>query len=82
MIRLWNYNKSRIHSYRGARLVTCELDGKMIFRGEIQKAPGNLNDPVNCCEIILFTDSDDIMSLIDDNDWLNEKFIYNSFENT
>ena len=35
MIRIWNYNKSRIHSYRGARLVTCELDGKTIFRGEI-----------------------------------------------
>jgi protein JBTS26 len=35
MIRVWNYNKSRIHSYRGARLVTCELDGETIFRGEI-----------------------------------------------
>ena len=23
MIRLWNYNKSRIHSFRGARLITC-----------------------------------------------------------
>jgi len=35
MIRIWNYNKSRIHSYRGARLINCELDGKAIFRGEI-----------------------------------------------
>lgn len=35
MIRIWNYNKSRIHAYRGARLIMCELDGKSIFRGEI-----------------------------------------------
>ena len=35
MIRIWNYNKSRIHSYRGARLITCELDGRTIFKGEI-----------------------------------------------
>jgi hypothetical protein len=41
MIRIWNYNKSRIHSYRGARLVTCTLDNKIIFKGEISKAPGN-----------------------------------------
>jgi hypothetical protein len=35
MIRIWNYNKSRIHSYRGARLLTCSLDKKVIFKGEI-----------------------------------------------
>lgn len=35
MIRIWNYNKSRIHSYRGARLITCNLDDRLIFRGEI-----------------------------------------------
>ena len=31
MIRIWNYNKSRIHAYRGARLLTAELDGVNIF---------------------------------------------------
>ncbi len=40
MIRLWNYNKSRIHSYRGARLVSIELDGQRVFEGEIRKAIG------------------------------------------
>jgi len=45
MIRIWNYNKSRIHSFRGARLLTCTLDNKLIFRGEISKAPGNTKDP-------------------------------------
>ena len=35
MIRIWNYNKSRIHSFRGARLITCKIDDKFIFKGEI-----------------------------------------------
>lgn len=78
MIRIWNYNKSRIHSYRGARLVAIELDGKKIFRGEIKKAPGNLNDPEQCCEILLFTDDEDIMKEIDLNDWVNEETVVES----
>ena len=72
MIRIWNYNKSRIHSFRGARLMTCELDGDMIFKGEISKAPGNTQDPEACCEIILFTEDESILFAIDSNDWLNE----------
>lgn len=72
MIRLWNYNKSRIHSYRGARLITISLDdSKVIFRGEIQKAPGTLSEPENCCEIIMFTDNEKVMERIDSNDWIN-----------
>jgi hypothetical protein len=39
----WNYNKSRIHSYRGARFVEVSLHDCFIFRGEIAKAPGILN---------------------------------------
>ena len=43
-IRIWNYNKSRIHSYRaGRRFVEVSLDDCFIFRGEIAKAPGILN---------------------------------------
>jgi hypothetical protein len=45
MIRIWNYNKSRIHSFRGAKDIECRLDDKLIFRGEIKKAPGNTKDP-------------------------------------
>ena len=78
MIRIWNYNKGRIHSYRGARLLTCELDSRLIFRGEIQKAPGNLNDPEACCEILLFTESEAVLELIDQNDWINEQFVQGS----
>jgi hypothetical protein len=72
MIRIWNYNKSRIHSFRGARLLTCKLDEKLIYRGEIAKAPGNTIDPSTCCEIILLTDNDSILNKIDSNDWLNK----------
>lgn len=32
MVRVWNYNESRIHSTRGARNVTLSLDGKVIFK--------------------------------------------------
>lgn len=43
MIRIWNYNKSRIHSFRGVREVEMLLDGRCIFREEIAKASGTLS---------------------------------------
>lgn len=42
MIRIWNYNKSRIHSFRGIKDVEISLNGKFIFKGEIAKASGTL----------------------------------------
>lgn len=42
MIRIWNYNKSRIYSLRGVKDVEMLLDGRKIFRGEIAKASGTL----------------------------------------
>lgn len=42
MIRIWNYNKSRIHSFRGVKDITLWLEGRCIFRGEIAKASGSL----------------------------------------
>lgn len=42
MIRVWNYNKSRIHSFRGVKDVSMLLDEQCIFRGEIAKASGTL----------------------------------------
>jgi hypothetical protein len=72
MIRFWNYNKSRIHSFRGAKLLTCHLDGSLIFQGEIARAPGDTKDPAQCCEMVLFTDNEAILTKIDQNDWLNE----------
>lgn len=37
-----NYNKSRIHSYRGVKDVVIFLDNKPIFKGEIAKACGGI----------------------------------------
>lgn len=43
MIRIWNYNKSRIHSFRGVKDIEMALDGQCIFKGEIAKASGTLS---------------------------------------
>lgn len=65
MIRVWNYNKSRIHSFRGVKEVEMLLDGRCIFRGEIAKAAGTLSggsqtdQPLNflcpCCVLLLIS---------------------------
>lgn len=66
MIRVWNYNTTRIHSYRGARYVEISLDGKPIFKGEIQRAPGSVVEDVDAChECILFTMNAQILDLIE-----------------
>jgi len=46
MIRIWNYNTTRIHSYRGARYVEISLDGRCIFKGEIKRALGAVDSVV------------------------------------
>ncbi|XP_016100971.1 uncharacterized protein KIAA0556 isoform X1 [Sinocyclocheilus grahami] len=62
MIRVWNYNKSRIHSFRGAREMEMILDGRCIFRGEIAKASGTLSGALDQFgDTILFTTDDDIL---------------------
>jgi protein JBTS26 len=70
MIRIWNYNKSRIHSLRGVRYVELNLDRQAIFQGEIRKAPGtlSLSEITSCSECILFTNSLDILALIEKHD--------------
>ncbi|CAJ1080820.1 protein KIAA0556 isoform X1 [Xyrichtys novacula] len=62
MIRVWNYNKSRIHSFRGVKEVEMVLDGRCIFRGEIAKASGTLTGGLDQFgDTILFTTDDDIL---------------------
>ncbi|XP_078414458.1 katanin-interacting protein isoform X1 [Cetorhinus maximus] len=62
MIRIWNYNKSRIHSFRGIKDVEILLNGKLIFRGEIAKASGTLNGALEQFgDTILFTTDDEIL---------------------
>ncbi|KAK2147660.1 hypothetical protein LSH36_543g06017 [Paralvinella palmiformis] len=50
--REMNYNKSRIHSYRGAKDIEITLDGQLIFKGET----------------ILFTTEEDILELVSQHD--------------
>jgi hypothetical protein len=68
MIRCWNFNKSRIHSYRGVRYVEIYFDKTMIFCGEIRRAPGELKGIDAAAEYILFTDSEAVLSAIEAND--------------
>uniref|UniRef100_U3B7Z3 Uncharacterized protein KIAA0556 n=1 Tax=Callithrix jacchus TaxID=9483 RepID=U3B7Z3_CALJA len=65
LIRIWNYNKSRIHSFRGVKDITMLLDGQCIFEGEIAKASGTLvGAPEHFGDTILFTTDDDILEAI------------------
>ncbi|XP_072568730.1 katanin-interacting protein isoform X3 [Paramormyrops kingsleyae] len=65
MIRIWNYNKSRIHSFRGVKEMEMLLDGKCIFRGEIAKGSGTLSGGVEQFgDTILFTTDDDILEAV------------------
>ncbi|NXA41573.1 K0556 protein, partial [Eudromia elegans] len=65
MIRIWNYNKSRIHSFRGVKDILIGLDKQCIFKGEIAKASGTLSGaPEHFGDTILFTTDDDILEAI------------------
>lgn len=65
MVRIWNYNKSRIHSHRGVRLVEMTLDGARVFCGEVRKAPGVLSEAVAAAECVLFDGSDAFLAAMD-----------------
>ncbi|GMF13536.1 unnamed protein product [Phytophthora lilii] len=78
MLRIWNYNTTRIHSYRGARYVEISLDGKFVFKGEIRRAPGSVIEDIDDCnECILFTMNQSILQLIEKYEKRNETQIDN-----
>ncbi|XP_035195851.1 protein KIAA0556 homolog isoform X4 [Oxyura jamaicensis] len=65
MIRIWNYNKSRIHSFRGVKDIVMVLNEQCIFKGEIAKASGTLSGaPEHFGDTILFTTDDDILEAV------------------
>ncbi|GMR53950.1 hypothetical protein PMAYCL1PPCAC_24145, partial [Pristionchus mayeri] len=66
MLRIWNYNESRVHATRGIRDVEIELDGSLIFRGVI--SPAFDGEEGDTGETILFTTSDSILESIGEND--------------
>ncbi|KAL6425657.1 hypothetical protein ACFW04_009638 [Cataglyphis niger] len=69
MIRIWNYNKSRIHSFRGARDIIIKLNDIIIFDGEIAKASGDdMGSLDSFGDTILFTTDENILELISKHD--------------
>ncbi|XP_041364093.1 katanin-interacting protein-like [Gigantopelta aegis] len=81
MIRFWNYNKSRIHSYRGAKDVVVTLDGKQIFKGEIARACGGIEGGTEAFgDTILFTMDENILELVSKNDEAFEGDLFSSEE--
>ncbi|KAJ8916124.1 hypothetical protein NQ315_004491 [Exocentrus adspersus] len=69
MLRIWNYNKSRIHSYRGVKDIVIFLDSKPIFKGEIAKACGGILGGIHHFgDTILFTTDENILESISKND--------------
>ena len=68
MIRVFNYNKSRLHAQRGVRFCRFLLSGKEIFRGELRMAEGLLTDPSQAAEVVLFTTDSRTLSKIAEHD--------------
>ncbi|KAI5698605.1 hypothetical protein M8J75_009222 [Diaphorina citri] len=69
LVRIWNYNKSRIHSYRGVKDIEITLDDVIIFKGEIARACGTLvGPPSSFGDTILFTTDEGILERIAEND--------------
>ncbi|XP_036144382.1 katanin-interacting protein isoform X2 [Monomorium pharaonis] len=69
MIRIWNYNKSRIHSFRGAKDIIIKLNDTIIFYGEIAKASGDdVGSLDSFGDTILFTTDENILELISKHD--------------
>ncbi|XP_059048687.1 katanin-interacting protein-like [Achroia grisella] len=69
LLRIWNYNKSRIYSTRGVRLVQIKLDDQVIFHGEIARSSGELKGPLpSFGDTILFTKDSHILESIMQND--------------
>ncbi|XP_063994745.1 katanin-interacting protein-like isoform X1 [Diachasmimorpha longicaudata] len=76
LIRIWNYNKSRIHSYQGAKDVVIKLDDVIIFSGEIARASGDVVGDINSFgDTILFTTDENILELISRNDQIFHEFM-------
>ncbi|CAL8100551.1 unnamed protein product [Calicophoron daubneyi] len=69
MMRIWNYNKSRVHTFRGVRELIIYLDDCLIFHGEIRRASGlESGEPEDFSETILFTTDDEILERVALND--------------
>ncbi|EGG22459.1 hypothetical protein DFA_04586 [Cavenderia fasciculata] len=68
LIRIWNYNKSRIYTYRGIKNIEIKLDNIIIFKGSIRKAQGTLHSCDECAEYLVFTNDETTLQSIEQND--------------
>ena len=82
MIRIWNYNKSRVHTNRGARYLEVKLDSRVIFKGELKKSQGIMSilEFDKCCEVILFTTDRKVLAAIESNDRIAQAYILAQLE--
>ncbi|KAH7714252.1 Protein K04F10.2 [Aphelenchoides avenae] len=67
MIRIWNYNESRVYALRGVRRLHIQLDGAFIFKGEISCAFSSETDGIES-DTILFTTNECILNEIAEHD--------------
>jgi hypothetical protein len=87
MVRIWNYNKSRIHATRGIRHISMKFDEEnLIFFGEVKKASAaDMTDLDRLSDYILFAEHAFILDEIEKNDWIadsnstNQNFFVNNF---
>lgn len=70
LIRVWNYNRNRVHANRGVRNLNIRLDNKLIFCGEITCASGTVDSALPWGDNILFTTDEQILEKIAENDLL------------
>ncbi|CAJ0920581.1 unnamed protein product, partial [Mesorhabditis belari] len=68
MIRIWNYNESRVHAQRGVRRLKIFLDQALIFKGEIKCAYESEEEVEGMGDTVLFTTDESILEAIAHND--------------
>lgn len=81
LVRIWNYNKSRTHCYRGAKRIRLKMDEVIVFEGDIKISPGLLNSVEECSELILFSTDKIILEAISSYD-SNRGYQNNADEST
>jgi len=68
MIRIWNFNRNRVHANRGVRNIVLEFDSRACFSGEIAMASGVNGSEFSWGDNILFTKDENILDNIAKND--------------
>lgn len=72
LIRIWNYNRDRVHSARGVREFAIRIDGVMMFFGELRRASGHPKRIQDNCEWISLCE-ETLHDAIAVHDWLTRE---------